>query len=351
MFNPMWSLSEVGKPKYPIKVFSCFAGGGGSSMGYKRAGLDVIGCCEIDPKMNILYRENLNPKHNFLMDVRDFNKLENIPEELMGIDILDGSPPCSAFSKAGLREKTWGVKRKFREGQKKQTLDDLFFVFLDTVERLQPKVVVTENVAGMLLKNARGYLNEIIRRFKKLGYNVQLFRLDSAFMDVPQRRERLIIVANNQGFPNIQLRFNQKPIYFGDVRTPEGEPLDKDTLTYRLLQKRKVGDTRISDISQRERNVLSGFTTPIVADNDICPTLTSSPEIYRMYDGMRFSRADVAAVQTFPQDYDFGKMGFTSANVKYICGMSVPPNMMANIANEIRKQWFSDVKETRAGKR
>lgn len=349
MFSPIWRLSELEPPKYPVKVFSCFAGGGGSSMGYKRAGLDVVGCCEIDPKMNILYRENLGPKHNFLMDVRDFNKLEDLPEELMGIDILDGSPPCSAFSKAGLREKSWGVKRRFREGQKKQTLDDLYFVFLDTVEKLRPKVVVAENVTGMLLKNARGYLNDIVRRFKELGYHVQMFKLDSAFMDVPQRRERLIIVANNQGFPNLKLRFDHEPVYFGQVRTPEGEAVAKDTLTYRLLQKRKPGDSRISDISERERNVLSGFTTPIVADNDICPTLTSSPEIYRMYDGMRFSREDVIAVQTFPQDYDFGKMGFTSANVKYICGMSVPPNMMANVADEIRRQWFPNVGNVAAG--
>ncbi len=349
MFDPIWSLAELEPPKYPIKVFSCFAGGGGSSMGYKRAGLDVVGCCEIDPKMNVLYRENLNPKHNFLMDVRDFNNLEDLPDELFGIDILDGSPPCSAFSKAGLREKSWDVKRRFREGQKKQTLDDLYFVFLDTVEKLRPKVVVAENVTGMLMKNARGYLNEIVRRFKELGYNVQMFRLDSAFMDVPQRRERLIVVANNQNFPNLKLRFDHKPVYFGQVRTPEGEEVARDTLTYRLLQKRKPGDARISDISERERNVLSGFTTPIVADNDICPTLTSSPEIYRMYDGMRFSREDVIAVQTFPQDYDFGKMGFTSANVKYICGMSVPPNMMANIADQIREQWFPDAGNVAAG--
>lgn len=320
-------------------------------MGYKRAGMDVVGCCEIDPKMNILYRDNLKPRHNYLMDVRDFNKLEDLPEELKGIDILDGSPPCSAFSQAGLREESWGVKRQFREGQKKQVLDELFFVFLDTVEKLQPKVVVAENVAGMLLKNSKAYLNEIIKRFRELGYQVQMFRLDSAFMDVPQRRDRLFFIANNQNFPNIQLRFNEKPIYFGDVRTPVGDPVTKDTQTYRLLMKRKKGDKRISDISMREKGKASGFNTIIVGDNEVCPTLTSSPEIYRMYDGMRFSREDVVAVQTFPQDYDFGKMGFTTPNAKYVCGMSVPPNMMAHVANQIREQWFPDVKEAEPRKK
>ena len=80
-----------------------------------------------------MYVTNHHPKYNFNMDLREFNKLDNIPEELIGIDILDGSPPCTTFSTAGLREESWGKKKKFREGQAEQTLDDLFFVFLDTL--------------------------------------------------------------------------------------------------------------------------------------------------------------------------------------------------------------------------
>lgn len=120
-FSWDWSLSEVKQDK-PVKVFSCFACGGGSCMGYKRAGFEVLGCVEIDPAINEMYRKNLNPKYNFLMDLREFNKLEDIPEELIGVDILDGSPPCTTFSSAGKREETWGKEKVFREGQAKQTL-------------------------------------------------------------------------------------------------------------------------------------------------------------------------------------------------------------------------------------
>lgn len=99
-------FSDYPKEKNGLKVFSCFACGGGSTMGYKLAGCDVLGCCEIDTKMNEIYVKNHNPKYNFLMDIRDFNNLpnEDIPEELFNLDILDGSPPCTTFSMAGERE-------------------------------------------------------------------------------------------------------------------------------------------------------------------------------------------------------------------------------------------------------
>jgi hypothetical protein len=63
------------------------------------------------------------------MGVQEFNKLplNKIPADLFELDILDGSPPCSSFSMAGSREKAWGEKKKFREGQAHQVLDDSFF--------------------------------------------------------------------------------------------------------------------------------------------------------------------------------------------------------------------------------
>lgn len=103
--------------------------------------------------MNEIYKLNHHPKHNYLMDIRDFNKIPNelLPGELLDLDILDGSPPCTTFSMAGEREESWGKKKKFREGQKEQTLDDLSFVFIETVKKLQPKTVIMENVEGLLL--------------------------------------------------------------------------------------------------------------------------------------------------------------------------------------------------------
>ena len=134
-------------------------------MGYKLCGVDVIGDLEIDKKMNDIYVKNHNPKFNYCEDIRDFNKRTNLPEELYNLDILDGSPPCTTFSMAGDREDSWGVKKKFREGQQEQTLDDLSFIFIETVNKLKPKVVIMENVEGLIKGEAFKYVDEIYHKF------------------------------------------------------------------------------------------------------------------------------------------------------------------------------------------
>ena len=92
-----WSFADYPTETNGIKVFSCFACGGGSTMGYKLAGCEVLGCVEIDPKMNEVYIKNHHPRFNYCMDIREFNKIPNeeLPKELFSLDILDGSPPCT----------------------------------------------------------------------------------------------------------------------------------------------------------------------------------------------------------------------------------------------------------------
>ena len=142
-----WKLAEANFTKDKGKVFSCFACGGGSTMGYKLAGFDVIGCNEIDAKVNRCYVANHSPRYNFLEDIRTLREREReLPPDLYNLDILDGSPPCSTFSIAGNREKDWGKEKKFREGQSAQVLDTLFFDFIALAKELQPKVVVAEYV-------------------------------------------------------------------------------------------------------------------------------------------------------------------------------------------------------------
>ena len=335
-FSWKWYLKDLKQDK-DVTVFSTFSCGGGSTMGYKRAGFKVLGNVEIDPAINAMYVKNHHPKYNYNMDLREFNKLETVPEELLHLDILDGSPPCTVFSTAGLREKTWGKEKVFREGQKRQRLDDLFGVFLDTVEKLRPRVVIAENVPGLLKGNARGYVNEIINRFKELGYAVQLFSLNAARMDVPSKRERVFFIANREGFKPLKLSFNRPPIRFGEVRTSKGKAMKKGGVYQRLLEKATPEDKNIADIRSRLGQKPTGFNHMIWHDGDVAPTVVSgnAGSEYRFYDKAIVSDGDYINVQTFPQDYDF-----CDQSVGYVCGMSVPPNMMAHIATEIYNQWF-----------
>lgn len=334
MFSWKWYLKDLKPADKNIKVLTTFSCGGGSSMGYKRAGFNVIGNVEIDSRINDVYVKNLQSKYNFCMDLRDFNKLENLPSELFGIDILDGSPPCTTFSIAGEREKNWGKTKYFNEGQQEQVLDELFFVWLDTVEKLQPKIAIAENVLGLIMGNAKGYVNLILKRFKKLGYEVQIFKLNSALMDVPQVRERIFFVANNQHYPKLKLNFQSKPITFGEVRTAQGITVTNEKAKRRLLYARAT-DLDMSYITKRIEGKRTNYMTKILQDDRVAPTFVTNSWYFRFCDKTNISTGDIINISTFPQDYDF-----CGRSVYYICGMSVPPNMMANIATEIYKQWL-----------
>ena len=294
----------------------------------------MIGNVEIDRRINAMYVKNHHPKYNFNMDLRDFNVISELPEEMYALDILDGSPPCSTFSIAGERDKNWGIEKQFREGQKKQRLDDLFFVFIETVKRLKPKVVIAENVTGLLIGKARGFVNGILKGFKEIGYEVQLFRLNSALMGVPQSRERIFFIANNQKYKPLRLENHERAIRFGEVRTEHGKDfIDQNSKYKKLLELARPGDKNIAGLHKRLYNSGSGFNNTIVSDEDVCPCMTSSGRKFRLYDRKYFSDMDYVNVQTFPQDYDF-----CDQNVQFVCGMSVPPVMMAQIASQVWEQ-------------
>nr|WP_300782484.1 DNA (cytosine-5-)-methyltransferase [uncultured Acetatifactor sp.] len=336
-----WKLEDLDKrPKHGHTVFSCFSCGGGSSMGYKLAGFDVVGNCEIDPDMMKVYKQNNHPKHSFLMDVRDFLKLpdEKMPEELFALDVLDGSPPCSVFSTAGSREEGWNVEKVFREGQAKQRLDDLFLFFIAIAKRLQPKVVVAENVKGIITGNAKGWVNQIVRAFDDAGYVVQIFLFNAARMGVPQKRERVFFIAHRKDleYPKLSMEFHSRPVLFGDVRDPYGKAMDGNSIAAKLLKYRIPSDRCIADINARvRRKKNNGFTTPILSDDEPAYTIVAGSSMYRMCDGLLLTDKDIISCQTFPQDYDF--MG---QSVQYICGMSVPPVMMAKISEQVYRQWL-----------
>lgn len=339
-----WTMAkDYPTEKNGLKVFSCFACGGGSTMGYKLAGCEVLGCCEIDQKMNEVYVKNHHPKYNFLMDIREFNALPNekIPAELFDLDILDGSPPCTTFSMAGQREESWGKKKKFREGQKEQTLDDLSFVFIDTVRKLKPKTVIMENVEGLLLGEAFEYVRNIYAKMKQAGYRMHHWLLKGENMGVPQKRHRVFFVAvrNDLNIDPMELdmTFNYEPVLFGDVRTEKGKYPDRGFVYIELMKHRIKTDKCIGDITLRVRGKESGFNTIIIHDEEVANTTVAGSSNMRYCDGLYLSNEDIIRCQTFPGDYDFGE-----ENPNYVCGMSVPPIMIKRIVTRLIEQGVYD---------
>ena len=357
-----WNIAD-GYPAKGIdyhgkKVFSCFACGGGSSMGYKLAGYEVIGCNEIDPKMMAAYIANHNPKYSYLEPIQTFKLRNDLPSELYELDILDGSPPCSSFSMAGNRQKDWGKEKKFREGQVKQELDTLFFDFIDLAKKLQPKVVVAENVKGLLMGSAKSYVRRIYKELDEAGYYVQHWLLDASKMGVPQRRERVFFIALRKDLakpfmqvkdmfdtkPYLELEFNEQAIPFTDIKESKGIGLRVNLYPSHkiLFDIREFGDADLSNASMRSKKKNTGFNVNYAYPNRVLNTLTAHKDnaCNLLWDEGRYlSKSEWINAGTFPKDYNF--MTVCSG---WLIGMSVPPIMSAQIAHQIYLQWLNQLK-------
>jgi len=351
-FPYKWNLKDAVFTKDKGKVFSCFACGGGSTMGYKLAGFDVLGCNEIDPKMMEAYKANHNPKYSFLEGIQTFKLRDDLPEELYNLDILDGSPPCSSFSMAGNRESDWGKEKKFREGQADQVLDTLFFDFIDLAKKLQPKVVVAENVKGLLLGNAIEYVKKIYKEFDQAGYYCQHWLLDASKMGVPQRRERVFFICLRKdlakpfleqvdfftSLPKLKLDFQEPEIPFEKIfQDYTDRPLSDHYQKFWDI--REKGDIDFSNSSARMgKNENAQFQYKYLYMHKVSNTITAGEQCV-LFDRPRFRNFDeLCLCGSYPKDYDF-----KGNKPEYLIGMSVPPVMTAQIATEIYLQWFSKI--------
>lgn len=350
-FNYDWSLGNTQFTKDKGTVFSCFSCGGGSSMGYKLAGFNVIGCNEIDKRMMYAYCRNHNPKYPFLEPIQEFKNKQDLPEELYNLDILDGSPPCSSFSTVGNRSKDWGKEKVFKEGQQKQILDTLFFDFIDLAKRLQPKVVIAENVEGLLITEAKKYVIRIYEEFDKAGYYCQHWLLDGSKMGLPQKRKRVFFICLRKDLatpflkqvdmfnimPYINMDFNEKEISFKEIK----ERYTDKSVTgeiLKVLEGAKYGETDLRYSCERLKGKQPLFAYKLVYDDSIIGTITAGDRNIVWGENRFLNKTELLKVGSFPSDYDF-----VGQEVAYIIGMSVPPVMMAQVSARIYKYWLSKI--------
>jgi DNA (cytosine-5)-methyltransferase 1 len=185
-----------------LTAISTFSGGGGSSTGYKHAGFNVLWASEFVPQAAATYRAN---HRDTILDTRDIRNVK--AEEVLSaigmsageLDLMDGSPPCSAFSIGGKRQEKWGKVSKYSDTA--QRADDLFFEYVRLLEGIQPKVFVAENVPGLVMGAAAGYFKMIHRALEDTGYKVKARIVDASYLGVPQMRRRLIFVGVRNDLP------------------------------------------------------------------------------------------------------------------------------------------------------
>lgn len=361
MTSVPYSIQDVynGEAKNRFTVVSTFAGGGGSSTGYRLAGGNILAINEFIPSAVDTYLANYPKTIIFPGDIRELtgkmilDRLKLSPGEL---DILDGSPPCASFSTSGKREKGWGKVKKYSDTT--QRVDDLFFEFIRILKEVQPKVFVSENVKGLSIGIAKGVLGTlnrgfglcqsetILSEFQKCGYKVRWKILNAADYGVPQTRQRLIIIGvrNDLGLtPSFPKRTVNKWVslreaFEGVDTTNNGFPFNKKNRTEQWQMKCLPGQS-VSDLHPRGSYFNFGRYNP----DQPSPTLlqATAGKYHVHYSEDRYPNIiEGKRIQGFPDDYIL--LGDLHQQWERL-GRSVPPLMMEAIAKHIYRHILREI--------
>jgi DNA (cytosine-5)-methyltransferase 1 len=193
----MRELQEI--PKNGYRVISSFSGCGGSCLGFKAAGYDVLSAIEFIPEAARTYRTNFPDTFVYEADIRDLRGediLKRFDMRRGDLDVFEGSPPCSDFSiqRISSSGKEKGKYKVYSET--KQRVDDLFLEYARMLNELCPKVFVAENVAN--LTKEEKYFSKFLSALEnsnEIGYSVGYKVIDFANLGVPQNRKRVVIIG------------------------------------------------------------------------------------------------------------------------------------------------------------
>lgn len=227
-----------------------------------------------------------------------------------------------------------------------QVLDTLFFEFIALAERLQPKIVIAENVVGLRQGAANKYADAILTKLGEAGYVPLEFKLNARRMGVPQMRERIFFIAlrrdlvasvpNVGGRPLLDLTFDGEDITYGMIADYEGRLLDTSTKKFHYWCLKRWGDIDFSQIREREGKGRGWYTHQFIYAHKVPYTITTRVNsTLCLYDQpRRLSDTELLKISSWPRDYDF-----CGRRPDYVLGMSVPPLMIYGIASRILEQW------------
>jgi DNA (cytosine-5)-methyltransferase 1 len=174
----------------PIRAVDLCCGAGGMSLGFSDAGFDIVGAVEFDPLAAQIHRTNF-PNCKVLIQPLDKTTAcqlyDAIGLEEGSVDVVFGGPPCQGFSQMGKRDST---------DPRSTVLSD----FARLSASLGPKVIVAENVRGLLMDWGARHLASYRSILTEAGYElVDPWLLNANDFGVPQRRERVFLVAVKAG--------------------------------------------------------------------------------------------------------------------------------------------------------
>lgn len=321
-----------------IKILSLFSGCGGLDLGFKKAGFATIWANEFDKDIWKTFEANfpeINLDHRSITDVSE----EEIPEA----EGIIGGPPCQSWSEAGAGR---GIQDK--RGQ-------LFYDYIRILKAKKPKFFLVENVSGILSKRHRQAFQEFLRLFESIGYTITWKLVNANDYDVPEDRERVIVVGYRNDLKKA-FEFPRQSKYkpnlkdaIGDL--PEAVPAKDRNKTNGELEipNHEYMTGGWSPIFM-SRNRVRSWNEPsftIQAGGRQAPIHPKAPKMVKVESNRqifapgheseyrRLSVRECARIQTFPDTFKFL---YNDIAIGYkVIGNAVPVNLAFAIAKQIKK--------------
>ena len=360
-----------------FNVISTFAGGGGSSTGYRLAGGKILCINEFVEEAQNTYRENYPDTPILPGDIKQLSGKDFLDIAGLGVgelDILDGSPPCSAFSVAGKLSHSrdgkhsdgWGQTKNYSDGKMVENIEDLFFEFLRVANDIRPKVIIAENVKGLTIGEAKEYFNKIQNTFEDIGYDVVAKVLDSRYFGISQTRTRVFFIGvRNDITEKAGLNFmtigNVFPQELPDVVPLKdaliGLEYDEEEVRYLTDKFSKTAYWRDtgSKMEIDPPKVLTGmdyhpkghhFNLKRVSQYQPAPTLTAmgsndtTAGAFHWAEPRKLTLGELKRIQSLPDDFKLtGKWNQKSERI----GRMVPPLMMKVIADSVYNKILKEI--------
>ena len=303
--------------------------------------------------------------------------MEQAGVKVSELDILDGSPPCSAFSMAGsvshgegrTHADAFGKTKQYSDIKGVSNVEDLFFEFLRVAKDIKPKVIIGENVEGLTMGEAKEYFHKIQNTFEEIGYLVVADVLNASYFGVPQSRKRCFFIGVREDVADaIGLNFMTMYQLYpdkNDVQTTLGEAIndvvndDKEELDYlfdKISPEKAVGKT-LMKMPKDPDKVLTGmdyhdkghhFNLKRSSLRKPCPTITAMGNLAGVagtchpLEDRKFTIKELKRIMSLPEDFKLtGKHKQQSERI----GRMVPPLMMKALAESVYNKVLKPYKE------